>query len=107
MTLRAEFEAHFVRKVRSARIRKMLLTRSGKVYADSQIEGQWRFWKAAYAAGQRAEREACVAVCEAQAQHSLDVAQQYPERRNVLHRRIAASGAYGCADAIRNRKEQG
>lgn len=92
MTMREEFEAHRVRNIKSAGIRQMVLKRAGDSYLHLQVEQQWRDWKAAYAAGQKTEREACAAACDS-------IAKSYGME--------PGSYEYGeCADAIRNRTNE-
>lgn len=64
-------------------------------YVQLPVHMAWKGYQAAYAAGQRAEREACAKVCDELAE---------------LNRRASTDSMWQqgeCAAAIRNRKEQG
>lgn len=96
MTMREEFET-FMRSDHST----VRLEREGEAYRFSLAAMYWDIWKqtaqAAYAAGQRAERKACVATAWI---HSM-----YPA---VTEREKGyGEGRMAAAEAIRNRKEQG
>ncbi len=89
MTMREEFEEWHIQHV----CRKPNVDAMSGMWEDDKKA--WAAWKAAYAAGQRAEREACALVCEGIADGS-----------ELVGNTQAGFGADECAVAIRNRKEQ-
>lgn len=91
-TMREEFEADWRTHDRHP---EALSRGDDGEYNYFDVRMGWKTWQAAYAAGQRAEREACATVCDELAE---------------LNRRASTDSMWQqgeCAAAIRNRKEQG
>ncbi|WP_225783346.1 hypothetical protein [Xenophilus sp. Marseille-Q4582] len=91
MTMREEFEQWMSDEGQwPAAVEK-----TGAEYKLSTAATGWTVWQAAYAAGQRAEREACAVTAW---NTGMDLHMKQSDAREI--------GSL-CAAAIRNRKEQG
>lgn len=97
MTMRDEFERQMRAENACTRLERQQDAVGGQ-YRTISVERAWKRFQAAYAAGQRAEREACA--------NLLDDLFLQPEFKTDADRYANAATRIGAA-AIRNRKEQG